>query len=66
MLVLHPLDPLDLRRPDDAYAAEATACDRLGIGWTLIDHDALVQGDVERADVVVLYRGLASGLGQEG
>jgi hypothetical protein len=49
MIVLHPLDPLDRRRPDDVYAAEAAACDRLGIGWTLIDHDALVQGDVDWA-----------------
>jgi hypothetical protein len=49
MLLLYPLDPLDRRHPDDVYAAEAAAADRLGILWTLIDHDALVQGDVDRA-----------------
>jgi hypothetical protein len=31
------------------YAAEAAVCDRLGISWTLIDHDALVRGDADRA-----------------
>jgi hypothetical protein len=49
MLLLYPLDPLDRRHPDDVYAAEAAAADRLGILWTLIDHDACVRGDVERA-----------------
>lgn len=66
MLVLHPLDPLNRRRPDDTYAAESAACDRLEIGRTLIDHDALVQSDVDRAvrlvpvqprPVVGVYRG---------
>jgi hypothetical protein len=49
MLVLYCLDPLDCQRPDDVYAAEAEAAGRLGIPWTLIDHDALVRGDVDRA-----------------
>jgi hypothetical protein len=43
-LILFPLNPLDRHRPDDAYAAEAAVCDRLGTGWTLIDHDAIVRG----------------------
>jgi hypothetical protein len=49
MIVLFPLDPLNRGRPDDLYAGEAAVLDRLGIGWTLIDHDALVQGDAGRA-----------------
>jgi hypothetical protein len=66
MLVLYPLDPLDRRRPGGVYAAEAAVCDRLGIAWTLIDHDALGQGDTDRSvrrvpvqprPVVGVYRG---------
>jgi hypothetical protein len=49
MLILFCLDPLDRRRPDDMYAVEAAAAERLGIPWTLIDHDALVQGETVRA-----------------
>jgi len=49
MIVLYPLDPLDPHRPHDVYAGEAAVLDRLGIPWTLIDHDALVQGDARRA-----------------
>src|SRR4051794_13135854 len=43
MLVLSPLDPLELGRPDDSYAAEAAAADRLTILSALIDHDAVVR-----------------------
>ena len=49
MLVLYCLDPLDRRRPDAAYAAEADVAERLGIPLGLTDHDALVQGDFDRA-----------------
>jgi hypothetical protein len=49
MLVLYCLDPLNRRRPDDTYASEADIADRLGIPWALLDHDALVEGEVERA-----------------
>jgi hypothetical protein len=49
MLVIYPLHPLDRHRPDDMYAVEAAAADRLGIPWSIIDHDVLVQGDTDRA-----------------
>jgi hypothetical protein len=66
MIVLFPLDPLERGRPDDLYAAEATAAGRLGVPWALIDHDALVQDEVGKAvrrvtvqpqPVVGVYRG---------
>ncbi len=34
-------DPLNPRQPDEAYQAEAAAAERLGIPFTLVDHDAL-------------------------
>ena len=49
MLVLYPLDPLEPARPDDLYAAEAAVADGLKIPWSLIDHDEVVRGDVDRA-----------------
>jgi hypothetical protein len=49
MLVLYCLDPLERHRPDDACAAEAAVAERLGIPWAVIDHDAVVQGQAERA-----------------
>ncbi len=49
MLFLYPLDPLNRHHPDEVYATEAAAADRMGIPWTLIDHDALMLGDVDRA-----------------
>ncbi len=49
IIVLYCLIPLDRHHPDEMYAAEATAADRLAMPWTLIDHDALVRGDVDRA-----------------
>jgi hypothetical protein len=73
MLLLYPLDPLDPHRSDDVYAVEAAAADRLGILWSLIDHDALVQGETEWAvrrvpvqprPVVGVYRGWMVTAGQ--
>ena len=49
MLVLFCRDPLQPRRPDDVYAAEAAVADRLGIAHTLIDHDAIISGDLSSA-----------------
>lgn len=49
MPLLYCLDPLDPRRPDDGYVREAAVADRLGIPWHLIDHDAVVGGDLGRA-----------------
>jgi len=43
MIVLYCLDPLDRRRPDEAFTREAAVADRLGIPWALIDHDALIE-----------------------
>ena len=34
-------DPLNPRQPDEAYQAESAAAERLGIAFTLVDHDAL-------------------------
>jgi len=43
-------DPLDGRRVDPLYADEAAAISRLGLGYDLLDVDALVNdGDAERA-----------------
>lgn len=36
-------DPLSPRQPDKAYRAEAAAAERLGIPFTLVDHDALAR-----------------------
>jgi len=66
MLVLYPLNPLRRSHPDDVYAAEATEAGRLAVPWVLIDHDSLVEGDLDRAlrrvallkqPVVGVYRG---------
>jgi hypothetical protein len=66
MILLYPLNPLERGMPDELYTAEATTADRLTVPWALIDHDALVQGKIERAVrrvavqpqlVVGVYRG---------
>jgi hypothetical protein len=41
VLLLVPADPLRRRRPDEHFAAEATAASDAGIAVALIDHDAL-------------------------
>ncbi|MFI7274614.1 ATP-grasp domain-containing protein [Streptomyces sp. NPDC049879] len=47
--VLHCADPLAPRRPDPHFAAEAAASRACGARVALIDHDALLAGDAERA-----------------
>jgi hypothetical protein len=43
-------DPLNPRQPDEAYRAEVAAAERLGVPFTLVDHDALTHdGDPARA-----------------
>jgi ATP-grasp domain, R2K clade family 3 len=49
MLVLFCHDPLMPSQADDAYAAEVAVVERLGIPYTLIDHDAIVKGLSEQA-----------------
>jgi hypothetical protein len=60
-------DPLDARRPDDAYLPEAEAAERLGVPHSLVSYEALVNdGDPQRAvrrvaeqdgPALALYRG---------
>lgn len=64
MLLLVPADPLDPRRVDEHFAAEAAAARNADQSVGLIDHDALVagrSGDVLRripaGDAEVVYRG---------
>jgi hypothetical protein len=67
MLVLFCTDPLRPRRPDDAYAAEATAAEAAGFRHALVSFEELVHdGDAERAvrrvpaqeeETLALYRG---------
>lgn len=45
MLLVLCCDPLEPARPDRAFGAEAAAIKRLGLPYTLIDHDALVSDD---------------------
>lgn len=47
--VLYCADPLDVRRADDHFAAEARAVRAGGGAIALVDHDALLRGDAERA-----------------
>jgi hypothetical protein len=74
MLFLYPQDPLNRRQPDGPYAIEAAVADSQGLSWRLIDHDALVQGDVELAvrrlrvgtPCISIYRGWMMTVGQYG
>lgn len=43
MLLIMCGDPLEPRRPDRAFEAEAAAFDRLGLSHVLIDYDTLVR-----------------------
>lgn len=45
MLLLVPADPLRPCRPDEHFAAEATAARNVGHDVALIDHDALAEAD---------------------
>jgi hypothetical protein len=49
MMILYCLDPLHDGRPDNDYVAEAAAAERQGAAWRLVDHDALIRGNAERA-----------------
>ncbi len=50
MKLVYCSDPLNPRQPDDAYRAEAEAAERLGVPFSLVDHDALTHdGDPARA-----------------
>lgn len=63
MLLLLPSDPLQRRRVDEFFAADAAAARQLGVEVGLVDHDALSAGDAARAVVRVsesddgIYRG---------
>ncbi|WP_371497142.1 ATP-grasp domain-containing protein [Kitasatospora sp. NBC_00374] len=47
--ILFPADPLAPRRPDPHYVQEARQVRELGGESVLVDHDALLAGDAERA-----------------
>src|SRR5690348_12404064 len=73
MLLLFCRDPLKPNLPDDLFAAEASVADQLGIPHALIDHDAVVAGETERAIrrvpaqeriVTAVYRGWMVTAGQ--
>lgn len=63
MRLVVPSDPVHSQRPDEHFADDAAAALDLGIPVTLLDHDAVVAGDVGRAatcfppDDDVVYRG---------
>jgi hypothetical protein len=67
MQIVFCCDPLDTRSPDDAYRPEAEAAERLGIPYSLVSFEALVnEGEPQRAvrrvpqqagPVLALYRG---------
>ena len=64
MMLLVPCDPLNPRRADDHFAAEAEAARAAGHPVALVDHDALGAGDAGRGvarvpggDRVAVYRG---------
>lgn len=49
MLLVLCRDPLEPSRPDRAFETEVAAIERLGLPHVLVDHDALVGGEPERA-----------------
>jgi hypothetical protein len=65
--LLYCCDPLDTRSPDEAYRLEAEAAERLGVPYSLVSYEALVnEGDPQRAvrrvpqqpePALALYRG---------
>lgn len=57
MILLLPSDPLRPRRPDEHFAAEATAARDLGLDVALIDHDTLTVARVPRDAGPAVYRG---------
>ena len=73
MLLVLCRDPLEPSRPDRAFEAEVAAIERLGLPHALVDHDALVRGEPERAvrrvpehdlPVLAAYRGWMVTAGQ--
>jgi len=59
VLVIVPCDPLRPRRVDPHFAPEATAARHAGLDVVVIDHDALVRAEAERAIARVDATGLA-------
>ncbi|MFI5533349.1 ATP-grasp domain-containing protein [Kitasatospora sp. NPDC051853] len=57
-MILFPVDPLTPRRPDPHFLLEARRVTELGGGTVLLDHDALLAGDVREA-----VRGVPAGGG---
>jgi hypothetical protein len=64
MMLLVPADPLRPRRPDEHFAAEASAARDAGMDVALVDHDALARPDGARRAVArvpagadAVYRG---------
>lgn len=49
MILAFPCDPLDSRHPDPHFEQEYDDARMLGIGVTLVDHDLLVQGEINDA-----------------
>lgn len=47
--IIHCSDPIEPAAPDSAFAAEAEASRQAGLTTLLIDHDALLAGDLRRA-----------------
>jgi hypothetical protein len=45
MLLLVPGDPLNERKPNEYFSAEAVAAQDLGLDVALVDHEALERGD---------------------
>ncbi len=70
-MLLVPADPLRRGRPDEHFAAEATAAAACGVPVALVDHDGLRgTGDARRAVAMVpaggeaVHRGWMLGSGQ--
>ncbi|PRY41755.1 ATP-grasp domain-containing protein [Umezawaea tangerina] len=70
MLLLVPSDPLRPNRPDEHFAAEASAARAAGVPVGLVDHDLVVCGEADRAVARVpaggdaVYRGWMVGSGR--
>jgi hypothetical protein len=47
MLMIYCLDPIELKQPDAAFSTEVDACIKLGVGFKLIDLDALASNKNE-------------------
>jgi len=47
--IIHCSDPIEPAAPDSAFATEAAIASQHGLSSLLIDHDALLAGDIKRA-----------------